>query len=327
MGLGWVCYGWNMRELINYLATWPEDGRFQSHTIQKISGGANNILYKVCGDEGDLAVKFTLRDGRNRARREFQALQAIQAHGLGIAPKPILLDESSYAQPVVVQSWLAGEVTAVPPQTDADWHKLVQHHVSLRQTRPENTPVKLAMGVVNFNGLADGLAQMQQQCAQIPPEAQPAALKELMQWANELPDDLPPAPLALCRVDANTLNFVRRAGAWASVDWENSGWGDPAFEMADLITHPAYLDVPLARWAWVAELYGELVGEETAVSRIKIYTSLMLIWWVARLVRALYEIPRGLDERLVPHDPNWQQQAEQKLAIYTTRAFTAIKAP
>ena len=316
-----------MRKLLDYLATWPEDGRFQSHTIQKIGGGANNILYKVSGEDGDLAVKFTLRDGRRRAWREFQALQAVMAHSLAIAPLPVLLDETSYPQPVVVQTWLAGEVTAVPPQTDAEWHKLVQHHATLTQITPENTEVDLATGVVNFNGLADGLAQMQQQCATIPPEAQPAALKELMQWANQLPDDLPPAPLALCRVDANTLNFVRRMGAWASVDWENSGWGDPAFEMADLITHPAYLDVPLARWAWVAELYGELVGEETAVSRIKTYTSLMLIWWVARLARALYEIPRGLDERLVPRDPNWQQQAEQKLAIYTTRAFTAIKTP
>ncbi|GJM41110.1 MAG: hypothetical protein DHS20C20_13920 [Ardenticatenaceae bacterium] len=271
-------------------------------------------------------MKFTLRDGRRRAWREFQALQAVQSHGLPIAPQPILLDESSYAQPVVVQRWLDGEVTAVPPKTDADWQKIVQHYAMLSQITAENTPVDLATGVVNFNGLASGLAQMQQQCAKIPPEAQPAPLKELMQWANQHPDALPPVPPALCRVDANTLNFVRRAGAWASVDWENSGWGDPAFEMADLITHPAYLDVPGSRWDWVAALYGELCGEETAVFRIRTYTSLMLIWWVARLARALYEIPRGLDERLVPRDPNWQQQTEQKLTIYTERACAAVEA-
>jgi len=97
-----------MHQLLAHLATWPEDGRFHSHTYQKINGGANNILYKVSGDDGVLAVKFTLRDSRRRAWREFQALTALQAHGLAIAPKPVLLDEDSYSQPVVVQEWLDG---------------------------------------------------------------------------------------------------------------------------------------------------------------------------------------------------------------------------
>ncbi|WP_420629401.1 phosphotransferase family protein [Candidatus Leptofilum sp.] len=313
-----------MRELLDYLATWPEDGRYQSHTIQKINGGANNILYKVCGTEGNLAVKFTLRDGRRRAWREFQALQAVQSHGLTTAPEPILLDETSYPQPVVVQSWLAGEVTAVPPQTDADWQKLVQHYVTLSQMTPENMGVALETAVVNFNGIQNGLLQIQQQRARIPPENQPAQLKELVTWVENLPQTLPLAQLALCRVDANSLNFIRRPGAWASVDWENSGWGDPAFEIADLATHPQYLDVPAERWDWVANLYAELCGEETAVLRIYTYTTLMLIWWVARLARALYEIPHGLDERLVPRDPDWHQQARQKLTHYTKSAFTAI---
>ena len=91
-----------------------------------------------------------------------------------------------------------------------------------------------------------------------------------------------------------------------------------------MITHPAYLDVPPERWDWVANLYAELCGDETAVRRIQTYTTLMLIWWVARLARALYEIPRGQDERLVPRDPDWQQQGEQKLAYYIQRAYSAI---
>jgi thiamine kinase-like enzyme len=128
-------------------------------------------------------------------------------------------------------------------------------------------------------------------------------------------------------VDANTLNFIRRPGAWVSVDWENSGWGDPAFEMADMMTHPQFMTVPPERWDWVVALYAELCGEETAVTRIQTYYPLMLIWWVARLSRALYEIPRGRDERLAPRDPNWQQQGEQKLAYYIQRAFSVIGDP
>lgn len=161
-----------MHQLLAHLATWPQNGRFQKYAYQQIGGGANNILYKVSGEDGTFAVKFTLRDGRRQAWREFQALTALQAHGLAIAPEPILLDEDSYPQPVVVQTWLDGEVTAV--------------------------------------------------------------------------------------------------------------------------------------------------------TRIQTYYPLMLIWWVARLARALYEIPRGQDQRLAPRDPDWQQQGEQKLAYYIQRAFAVM---
>jgi hypothetical protein len=94
-----------------------------------------------------------------------------------------------------------------------------------------------------------------------------------------------------------------------------------------MMTHPQFMAVPPERWDWVVALYAELCGEETAVTRIRTYYPLMLVWWVARLSRALYEIPRGQDERLVPRDPNWQQQGEQKLAAYIQRAFSVIGDP
>jgi aminoglycoside phosphotransferase (APT) family kinase protein len=313
-----------MHQLLAHLATWPEDGRFQSHTYRKISGGANNILYKVSGEDGDLAVKFTLRDGRRRAWREFQALTVLQAHSLAIAPEPVLLDEDSYPQPVVVQTWLDGQVTAVPPQTDAEWQPLVAHYATLSKITPQNTTVQLETAVINFNSVTNGVLQIERQRAAVPLDEQPEPLKKLVEIAHNLPRDLPPTISSLGRNDANTLNFIRQPGMWASVDWENSGWGDPAFEVVDMMTHPQFMTVPPERWDWVVALYAELCGEETAVTRIQAYYPLMLIWWVARLSRALYEIPRGKDKRLAPRDPNWQQQGEQKLATYIQRAFSVI---
>lgn len=61
----------------------------------------------------------------------------------------------------------------------------------------------------------------------------------------------PPSQLTLCRVDPNLRNFVRRPDGWLSVDWENSGWGDPAFEIADLLAHPTCLVVTGERRRWV----------------------------------------------------------------------------
>ena len=88
------------------------------------------------------------------------------------------------------------------------------------------------------------------------------------------------------------------------MDWEYSGWGDPAFEIADMMSHPKFMNVPMERWVWVTNLYAEMTGDETAFARIQTYYPLMLVWWVARFARGLYEIPRGLDERLAAR-PIW----------------------
>jgi hypothetical protein len=68
----------------------------------------------------------------------------------------------------------------------------------------------------------------------------------------------------------NIRNFIRRAGGWASVDWENSGWGDPAFEIADLMTHPVYAAVPPERWEWLIAVYCTARGDPGGQQRIRV---------------------------------------------------------
>ena len=315
-----------MKELLDYLATTPKYGRFRSWQIERIGGSANNILYRASNEEADLAVKFTIRDARRRAWREYSAFRASHDVGLDVLPEPILLDEESYTQPVVVAKWMEGEVTAVPPQTDSEWIQLIELYVKLRQVTPQNTTTTIPKGLINFASVAEAMQQIQLQCDMMPNDAYPEQLRALLAQLETFPDG-PPAsasPISLCHVDANTLNFLRRSQGWASVDWENAGWGDPAFEIVDTMTHPQYMDVPEERWTWFVEKYGELSGDETAVARIKRTYPLMLVWWVARLSRALYEIPRGKDERLVKRPSNWQDDLLMKLAWYAERAEKSL---
>jgi thiamine kinase-like enzyme len=133
----------------------------------------------------------------------------------------------------------------------------------------------------------------------------------------------PAPPLALCRVDPNIRNFIRRPGDWASVDWENSGWGDPAFEIADLITHPSYAAVSPKRWDWLIAAYCAARDDSGAEWRIRVYTMLMLAWWAARLARTLYEVPRGGDQRLAPRSAAWQTETEALYQRYLALAQAA----
>ncbi len=296
-------------------------GQWGRWKVEPIAGGWSNLLYRVTDSTCDLAVKFTVRDERDRAGREHAALLALQEAGLALAPQPWLLDRDSYRQPVVVMTWLEGQVNPAPPATDEEWRQLVRHLASIHSLTPRSTAVDLPQAVLNAYSVRDGQRIVQQEAARVPHQTQPQSLQALLgrfahvdfpSWAD--------APAALCRVDHNTLNFIRRPGLWASVDWENAGWGDPAFDIADCMTHAAYLDVPLQRWEWVVAAYASLVDDLTVTQRIWVYYQILLVWWVARLARYLYEVPRGLDPRLVQWPESRRQDLQAKYEHYLALA-------
>ena len=108
------------------------------------------------------------------------------------------------------------------------------------------------------------------------------------------------------------------------VDWENSGWGDPTFEIAELIAHPAYLAVPQTRWDWVIDTYCRMVGQPDMRHRIETHLRIYRIWWVARFARYLYEVPRQRDQRLVVRDAAWLDEIQQKYDRYLHDAWAGL---
>jgi thiamine kinase-like enzyme len=109
-----------------------------------------------------------------------------------------------------------------------------------------------------------------------------------------------------------------------AVDWENSGWGDPAFEIAEMIAHPAYLAVPQTRWEWVIDTYCRMVGYPDMRHRIETHLRIYRVWWVARFARYLYEVPRQLDQRLVARDANWLRDIQDKYDHYLNDAWAGL---
>lgn len=315
----------HLQTLLETLAKCPTTQQFAGWQIWPVKGSNNNLLYRVTSHQADIVVKFTIRDARDRAGREYQALLALQQAGLNIAPQPILLDRTSYPQPVVVQTWLDGPVTAATPATDAEWHQLLRHYAAVHSVTPDKVKVRLPWGALNANSPRAGKRLIRRQMARIPAKARPAALQSLIHQVEAISfPNWPNTSITLCRVDANTLNFVRRPDLWASVDWENSGWGDPVFEIAELMAHPQYASVPTVRWDWVIETYCALRKDATAASRIRVYYLLMLVWWVARLARMLYEVPLGQDKRLVERSADWQADIETKYQHYSQLAMDSL---
>jgi hypothetical protein len=186
---------------------------------------------------------------------------------------------------------------------------------------PGRSAVALPEAVLNAASGAAGKLLVQQQLDRLPDSARPPLLQVLL---TEFDRWSPPAwtapPRALCRADPNWRNFLQLGDGLASVDWEYSGWGDPAFELADLMTHPGYIEVDPARWDWLIDAYAGQMRDRTATLRIRTYYTVMLIWWVVRLARYLYEVPRDLDQRLVKPSPDWQATTRRNFARYAALA-------
>lgn len=316
-----------MCQLISYLDLHPvaELHRWHNWQIVPIAGGANNLLYRATSAHGDYAIKFTIRDERDRAGREYAALQVIEQTGMVLAPRAIWLNQHDYRQPVVVQTWLTGEVLTAPPATEHDWRNLLDLYCWIHTITPEQTSIRLAPATLNVASGDAGKRMIFDHLAKIPPEHRPASLNPIITWLDAWQPptwDMPRR--ALCRVDSNWRNFLRQHERWVCVDWENAGWGDPAFEWADIITHPAYSDCD-APWKSLIGEYTDRMNDPTAPHRIAIYTLIMRLWWVVRLARYLYEVPHGLDSRLIERPASWQQDTIKQYERYLANAKHAIE--
>jgi len=292
------------------------DNTWQGWEVVRLDGGANNRLFRARHACGEYVIKFCVRDERRRAEHEFRALTALKEAGLRIAPMPVLLDVEGYRLPVVVQTWLEGSGVQRPPRTEEEWEELLKHYQQVHSVT-SSTCSPGPLKAYGARSVGEGRSLVSEQLARIPRASRPPALLSLVRrlegtafpsWTD--------APVTLCRIDPNVSNFVRTVDGLASVDWEYGGWGDPAFDLADLMAHPTYLGVPPSRWAWLVEAYAEVAGDQAVAARTWAYLKILLVWWAVRLARVLYEAPLGLDRRLAPRPADWEVDAQARYTHY-----------
>ncbi len=87
--------------------------------------------------------------------------------------------------------------------------------------------------------------------------------------------------LGLIVCDTNPSNMIECDGRIVIVDWESSGWGDPAFDIADLLVRPNCAGLSGEDRMWVMKRYAEIAGGDSyLIERIATYERLMLVFWL-----------------------------------------------
>ena len=107
-------------------------------------------------------------------------------------------------------------------------------------------------------------------------------------------------PLRLVRVDPNTANvIIGEDGKIHWVDWEYSGWGDPALDIAELRWHAALQPLGWEELKWLRTNYQAPFTDPEFSERLRIWDLILVTRWPFLILRVLWSNHNGPDrERL-----------------------------
>lgn len=282
-------------------------------TVHRVAGGFNNALYRVETDGQRYAYKLCVADERRRAAREYGALRLLRAAGLDVAPRPLWLDESCTVLPfpTVVYRWLPGEPLSSSPtaQQLAALLESIQRVHALRQCDFEDADLlhawfhwfDFAPYLVELHGWLTGYGAW---LATTEPGGR--GLRDRLAWlVDTCTGALTTAAadvgrgrfrLCLCRVDQNLANGVwGEDGRLRWVDWEFSGWGDPALDLAELRWHAALADLSEAQHAWLRGHYHRPGDDPGFEDRLAAWDCLVVTRWPFLILRWLWSQYHGPD--------------------------------
>lgn len=281
--------------------------------LVRVSGGGNNALYRVEAGSRSYACKLCVDDERRRAAREYGALRLLHSAGLDVAPEPLWLDESCTVLPfpTVIYRWLPGEPIAAP-LSELELAAVLQSYQRIHALRRcDHGGLDLFDAWFHWFDFAPYLAELHEFLAEYGPwlaTTLPAGgllrdrLARLVDGCTEVltKPSVDPGrdrfPLRLCRVDPNLANGVWGGdGRLRWVDWEYSGWGDPALDLAELRWHAALADLGETQHAWLRANYRPPEDDPGFEERLALWDRLLATRWPFLILRWLWSEYNGPD--------------------------------
>jgi len=306
--------------------------------VHRVTGGFNNALYQVEADDQSYACKLCVADECRRAAREYGALRLLRAAGLDIAPQPLWLDDSCTIVPfpAVAYRWLPGKPLS-PSPTEQQLAALLDSFQRLHNLQPsdfEDCDLPDAWAhwfdfELYLAELRDFLARYGSWLAATDPHGQGLRdrLARLVDGCAEAvrTADVNPGresvPLRLCRVDPNLVNTVwGRDGRLRWVDWEFSGWGDPALDLAELRWHAASIEMSEAQHAWLRDNYRRPAGDHGFEERLTVWDRLRATRWPFLILRWLWSEHHGPDRVRLTRPTADPAQLHARLIHFIERA-------
>ncbi|GAB3474687.1 aminoglycoside phosphotransferase family protein [Nocardiopsis coralliicola] len=259
---------------------------------------------------GDVVVKRYSDWSRGEPQREWTALEVLNQHAPGLAPRPLHAD-LDHAPPVITMSRLPGRVMRGEGATREQVAAIAR---ALNRLHQIPTEAVAALAPAPWGPHA-AVAKVRRFIAAHPdlggdPLVQKAHEQGAEWMATGAPDRLleNAFPPVLGLADGNHANLLwdGQEECVRLIDWEDSGRNDRAFELGELIEHISSLDGDLDGEALLS--YIDLTSEEKM--RVREFRRLVALCWLLQL---------GPGGSATPHNP---PGTAQRIAARVTDLFT-----
>ena len=255
--------------------------------LEDIARGHNGIVFRACSSSDDLAAKVSQVDERGRAAREGAALELLK--GIGVAPRlaGLVHEPEDIRVDVLLTGWCNGKpIDEAPPPGAAAWDTIAQAYARVHSTEPVGAkPTVLGVDPLQ---VVDDMRRRAERLDSSPAELIAAAERVARAVSA-------PAPRSLVHCDASPRNFLVDGRGVTIVDWENSGWGDPCFDVANIVVTPQLAEYGLSEWDGLFAEHAELLGDCLLAERTRAHARVMSAWWVVRLRQELAAPPARLE--------------------------------
>lgn len=275
--------------------------------FERATEGYNGAVYCVTDGAGKrVAAKIARKSARKRAWREFHSTRLLHELGIQqISAKPIALhlDIAELEGDVVISQWLEGENRVSPPAANQqeDWLAILQSLAQVHAVQPAMSKIELPRAASPAQHPIENFELIHQRFNELP-QGQLGQLHhaEIARLIEAIKAAVPPyweeAPaLRLIHSDCHSANMLWHEGRVLLVDWENSGWADPALDIANMAANWRFMDLPQSHQDWLRETYGEMRSDPTLPKRAAVYTlQLDMIWLMlySRLLRQREDHPQ-----------------------------------
>ena len=242
-----------------------------------LQGGFNNKVYRIECRGRHYCLKFYKVDDRQRAQREWAALQFLARRGFDCAPTPFYYEEDPRA-PLVLMEFFEGVPLGGEHLVRAQLDMLVRRVKELQAIAYEPGIKDLAVldgltrleGMASFMAVADPLCREGEECLELWEEwmrgEEPAIVRS-------------PAELIFTRMDTNLANCLWDGKNLRFVDLEYGGWTDQAFDLAEQVEHDQSRGTPDEKWDYFVEQF-DLGTEERC--RLVAARCVMVFFWARR---------------------------------------------
>jgi thiamine kinase-like enzyme len=295
-------------ELINALIAMHCEGQndLYGYHFERATEGYNGAVYCATDSEGQkLALKIARKSARQRAWREFTSTRLL--HDLEIAdvsPKALSLhlDIAELEGELIISNWLKGENHVSPPaahEQDA-WLAILQSLAHIHSIRPEMTTIQHLRAASPAQHPIENYDLIHQRFNELPTGqlgqfSHEQIAKVLQQIEAKIPPYWKESP-AICLIhsDCHSANMLWHEGHVYFVDWENSGWADPALDIANMACSWRFMALSDTHQEWLRGTYAEMRQDPSLPRRAEVYAiQLDMIWLLlySRMLRQRQDNP------------------------------------